>query len=139
MNGVALSGVLTSVQFVEAPSGHRLAIMDADDWGGLIEWLEDIEDRQIIRSAIASTTRTSFRLPPYQSTTGTGRPVPASAARISRSFDRLNCRCLFTLMYAAIERLSKSPWQRNTSLVSPIILFSIDSILSISGRLMPSS
>ena len=45
-----LSDVLTNVQFVEAPSGRRLAVIDADDWGGLIEWLEDLEDRQIIRA-----------------------------------------------------------------------------------------
>jgi hypothetical protein len=50
MNGVALSSVLTSVQFIETPSGRRLAVMDADDWGGLIEWLEEIEDRQIVRA-----------------------------------------------------------------------------------------
>jgi hypothetical protein len=50
MTGPLLSDVLTNVQFVEAPSGRRLAVIDADDWGGLIEWLEDLEDRQIVRA-----------------------------------------------------------------------------------------
>ena len=40
-----LAEILTSVQFVVAPSGKRLAVLDADDWAGLIEWLEDVEDR----------------------------------------------------------------------------------------------
>jgi len=27
--------------------------MDADDWLGLVEWLEDVEDRQVIRANLA--------------------------------------------------------------------------------------
>ena len=50
MNGVPLSSVLSTVQFIEAPTGRRLAVMDADDWIGLVEWLEEIEDRQVIRA-----------------------------------------------------------------------------------------
>lgn len=53
MNGVNLSTVLSSVQFVQAPTGRRLAIMDADDWLGLVEWLEEVEDRQVIWSNLA--------------------------------------------------------------------------------------
>ncbi len=53
MNGLALSNVLSSVQFVEAPTGRRLAVMDADDWMGLVEWLEEVEDRQVIRANLA--------------------------------------------------------------------------------------
>ena len=53
MNGVNLSVVLGSVQFVQAPTGRRLAVMDADDWLGLIEWLEEVEDRQVIRANLA--------------------------------------------------------------------------------------
>lgn len=53
VSGPTLSDVLTNVQFVEAPSGHRLAVIDADDWSGLIEWLEGLEDRQIIRANLA--------------------------------------------------------------------------------------
>lgn len=53
MNGVNLSAVLGSVQFVQAPTGRRLAVMDADDWLGLVEWLEEVEDRQIIRANLA--------------------------------------------------------------------------------------
>jgi hypothetical protein len=50
MNGLTLSNVLSSVQFVQAPTGRRLAVMDADDWIGLVEWLEEVEDRQVIRA-----------------------------------------------------------------------------------------
>lgn len=53
MNDVTLSSVLSGVQFVEAPTGRRLAVMDADDWIGLVEWLEEIEDRQVIRANLA--------------------------------------------------------------------------------------
>ena len=53
MNDVTLSSVLSTVQFIEAPTGRRLAVMDADDWIGLVEWLEEIEDRQIIRANLA--------------------------------------------------------------------------------------
>lgn len=53
MNGVNLSTVLSSVQFVQAPTGRRLAVMDADDWLGLVEWLEEVEDRQVIRANLA--------------------------------------------------------------------------------------
>lgn len=53
MNDVNLSVVLSSVQFVQAPTGRRLAVMGADDWLGLVEWLEEVEDRQIIRANLA--------------------------------------------------------------------------------------
>jgi hypothetical protein len=53
MTGPTLSDVLTNVQFVEAPSGHRLAVIDADDWSELVKWLEDLEDHQIIRASLA--------------------------------------------------------------------------------------
>ncbi len=51
MTGHRLSDILTSVQFMVAPNGRRLAVRDADDWAGLIEWLEDLEDRQVIEAA----------------------------------------------------------------------------------------
>ena len=44
--------VLQSVQFVTV-SGKRLAVLDADNWETLIEWLEDIEDSEIGRSTLA--------------------------------------------------------------------------------------
>lgn len=47
-----LSQILASVQFVPAPDGRRLAVLDADDWAGLIEWLEDLEDQQVVRNAL---------------------------------------------------------------------------------------
>jgi len=44
--------ILQSVQFVTA-KGKRLAILSADDWEALIEWLETLEDLQIARKAFA--------------------------------------------------------------------------------------
>jgi hypothetical protein len=44
--------VLQSVQFVTI-KGKRLAVLDAEDWEALIEWLEDVEDLKIARSAVA--------------------------------------------------------------------------------------
>jgi PHD/YefM family antitoxin component YafN of YafNO toxin-antitoxin module len=43
---------LQSVQFVTA-NGKRFAILSADDWEALIEWLETLEDIQIARQAFA--------------------------------------------------------------------------------------
>lgn len=53
MSDVVLSNVLNTVQFVEALTGRRLVIMDADDWIGLVEWLEEVEDSQIVRANLA--------------------------------------------------------------------------------------
>ncbi|MBI2907775.1 MAG: hypothetical protein HYX92_08985 [Chloroflexi bacterium] len=44
--------ILQSVQFVTA-KGKRLAVLSADDWEALIEWLETLEDLQAARQAIA--------------------------------------------------------------------------------------
>jgi PHD/YefM family antitoxin component YafN of YafNO toxin-antitoxin module len=44
--------VLQSVQFV-SKKGKRFAVMSADDWETLIEWLETLEDAQIARRAFA--------------------------------------------------------------------------------------
>ena len=43
---------LQSVQFV-TKKGKRLAVVTADDWENLIEWLETLEDVQIARQAFA--------------------------------------------------------------------------------------
>lgn len=43
---------LQSVQFVTA-KGKRLAVLDAEDWETLIEWLETLEDVHIARQAFA--------------------------------------------------------------------------------------
>ncbi len=52
MNEVTtLSDVLTSVQFLTA-GGRRLAVLDADEWEELAEWLEAIEDIQTARAAL---------------------------------------------------------------------------------------
>ena len=39
---------LQSVQFVTV-KGRRLAILSAEDWEGLVEWLETLEDVQMAR------------------------------------------------------------------------------------------
>ena len=44
--------ILQSVQFVTA-KGKRLAVLSAEDWETLIEWLETLEDMQIARQAFA--------------------------------------------------------------------------------------
>ncbi len=43
---------LQSVQFV-TKKGKRLAVLSAEDWEALIEWLETLEDVQIARRASA--------------------------------------------------------------------------------------
>jgi hypothetical protein len=44
--------VLESVQFVTV-KGKRLAVVSAEDWETLIEWLETLEDTQAVRHAFA--------------------------------------------------------------------------------------
>jgi len=46
------SEVLQSVQFVTV-KGKRLAVLSADDWEALIEWVETLEDMEIARQASA--------------------------------------------------------------------------------------
>jgi hypothetical protein len=41
---------LQSVQFVTV-KGKRLAVLSAADWESLVEWIEQLEDRQIARTA----------------------------------------------------------------------------------------
>jgi hypothetical protein len=41
---------LQSVRFVDA-GDRRLAVLDADDWEALIEWLEGLEDAGLARRA----------------------------------------------------------------------------------------
>jgi len=43
---------LQSVQFATI-KGKRLAIVSAEDWEALIEWLETLEDTQVARQALA--------------------------------------------------------------------------------------
>lgn len=49
MTGLEL---LQSVQFVTV-KGKRLAVLNAEDWEALIEWLETVEDLQIAQKAFA--------------------------------------------------------------------------------------
>ncbi len=43
---------LQSVQFVTV-RGKRMAVLSAEDWEALIDWLEDVEDLDIVRQARA--------------------------------------------------------------------------------------
>jgi hypothetical protein len=43
---------LQSVQFVTV-KGRRFAVIRAEDWEALIEWIESLEDLQIVRQARA--------------------------------------------------------------------------------------
>lgn len=43
---------LQSVQFVSR-NGKRFAVLEADDWEALLDWLETVEDAQIARKAFA--------------------------------------------------------------------------------------
>ncbi|HOQ97834.1 MAG TPA: hypothetical protein PLJ35_03325 [Anaerolineae bacterium] len=43
---------LQSVQFVTV-KGRRMAVLSAEDWEALIDWLEEVEDLDIVRQARA--------------------------------------------------------------------------------------
>ncbi len=43
---------LQSVQFIKS-KGKRYAVLSADEWEALIEWLETLEDLEIVRKAFA--------------------------------------------------------------------------------------
>jgi hypothetical protein len=49
---MALLDTLQSVQFVTVKD-KRFALIDADDWEALIEWLETLEDLEIAKEAFA--------------------------------------------------------------------------------------
>ena len=44
---------LQSVQYVTV-KGKRFAILDAEDWEALVEWLETLEDLDIARQALVA-------------------------------------------------------------------------------------
>ena len=44
--------VLQSVQFVTV-NGRRLAVLSADDWECLVDWLETLEDVKLAREAVS--------------------------------------------------------------------------------------
>ena len=44
---------LQSVQYVTV-KGKRFAVLDAEDWEALIEWLETLEDLDIAKQAFAA-------------------------------------------------------------------------------------
>ncbi len=43
---------LQSVQFVKA-KGKRFAVISAEEWEALVEWLETLEDLDVVRKAFA--------------------------------------------------------------------------------------
>ena len=43
---------LQSVQFIKA-KGKRYAVLSADEWEALVEWLETLEDLEVVREAFA--------------------------------------------------------------------------------------
>lgn len=43
---------LQTVQFVTV-KGKRFAVLSAEDWEALVEWVENLEDAQIARAALA--------------------------------------------------------------------------------------
>lgn len=45
------SEVLQSVQFVTV-NEKRFAVIDAEDWEAFVDWLEEVEDRQIVQKAL---------------------------------------------------------------------------------------
>jgi hypothetical protein len=65
---------LQSVQFVTIKN-RRFAVLDAEDWDALIDWLEDLEDRQIVGQAIeelraAGGDRSRVHWPRWQEVAG---------------------------------------------------------------------
>ncbi len=46
------SEALQSVQFVTV-NGERLAVLSADDWEALVEWIETLEDVKLARQSLA--------------------------------------------------------------------------------------
>ena len=51
---------LQSVQYVTV-KGKRFAVLDADDWEALVEWLETLEDLEIARQASVALQRARGR------------------------------------------------------------------------------
>lgn len=53
------SDALQSVQCVTA-NGKRFAVLDADNWDTLLEWLETIENRHIVRKSFSPAEQDSI-------------------------------------------------------------------------------
>ena len=43
--------LLQSVQFVTVKE-KRFVVIDAEDWEAFVDWLEELEDRQVVRKAL---------------------------------------------------------------------------------------
>jgi len=52
MSTPTLAQILKSVHFISVPDGRRFAVLDADGWESLMEWLEDFEDTRIIQQSL---------------------------------------------------------------------------------------
>lgn len=50
---------LQSVQFVTV-KGQRVAVVNAEDWEALIEWLEQVEDIAAVRQALTQLQAANF-------------------------------------------------------------------------------
>lgn len=57
-----LTEFIPTVQFVTATNGERFAVLPADEWETLIDWLESLEDLRIIQKHLAR-----LRIGPEQS------------------------------------------------------------------------
>ena len=65
---------LQSVQFVTV-NEKRFAVIDAEDWEALVDWLEEVEDRQVVHKALeelgaAGGDRKRARWPEWQTVVG---------------------------------------------------------------------
>ncbi len=65
---------LQSVQFVTV-NEKRFAVIDAEDWEALVDWLEEVEDRQVVQKALeelgeAGGDRKRARWPEWQTVVG---------------------------------------------------------------------
>jgi hypothetical protein len=52
--GIVMTGLeaLQSVQFVTVKD-KRLAVLSADDWEALVEWIENLEDAKLVKQTLA--------------------------------------------------------------------------------------
>ena len=65
---------MQSVQFVTVKE-KRFAVIDAEDWEALVDWLEEVEDRQIVAKALeelaaAGGDRQRARWPQWKAVAG---------------------------------------------------------------------
>ena len=55
---MSVAELLQAVQFVVKPDGRPAAVqMDMPTWEALLSWLEEVEDRQLVRNKLESLRR----------------------------------------------------------------------------------